>query len=85
MSCICNDDYKPTKKGRQEKTPRNEFHVKEYEGKGLTTASIPRKLHLKGQLTDSPNFSPLCEATLSETNIADIRLGCVHIMLQTAP
>ena len=45
-------------------------------------ANIPRKLR---KLTDSPNFSPLSEATLSDTDIADIRLGCVHIMLQEAP
>lgn len=37
------------------------------------------------KLTRSPNFSPLSEAILSETDIADIRLGCVHIILQTAP
>uniref|UniRef100_A0A2P2KTD4 ATP-dependent RNA helicase DHX36 isoform X1 n=1 Tax=Rhizophora mucronata TaxID=61149 RepID=A0A2P2KTD4_RHIMU len=35
--------------------------------------------------THSPNVSPLSEATLSETDIAEIRLGCVHIMLQAAP
>lgn len=37
------------------------------------------------KLTDSPSFSPLSEATLSDTEIADIRLGCVHIILQAAP
>ena len=37
------------------------------------------------KLTDSPNFSPLSKATLSETDMAEIRLGCVHIILQAAP
>lgn len=37
------------------------------------------------QLTDSPRFSPLSAATLSETDIADIRLGCVQTMLHAAP
>jgi hypothetical protein len=37
------------------------------------------------QLTDSPIFSPLSAATLSETAIADIRLGWVQIILQLAP
>lgn len=37
------------------------------------------------KLTESPNISPLSEATLSETDMADILLGCVHMMLQSAP
>lgn len=37
------------------------------------------------KLTDSPSFSPRSAATLSETDMADIRLGWVHIILQTAP
>ena len=37
------------------------------------------------KLTDSPKSSPLSEATLSDTDIADIRLGCVHMILQAAP
>lgn len=37
------------------------------------------------KLTVSPNFSPLSEATLSETEIAAMRLGCVQIILHTAP
>lgn len=37
------------------------------------------------KLTDSPNFSPRSAATLSETDIADILLGWVQIMLHTAP
>lgn len=35
--------------------------------------------------TDSPNFSPLSEAILSDTDMAEIRRGCVHIILQAAP
>lgn len=37
------------------------------------------------RLTDSPIFSPRSAATLSETAIADILLGWVHIILQAAP
>lgn len=36
-------------------------------------------------LTDSPIFSPLSVATLSETAIAEIRRGWVQIMLHVAP
>lgn len=37
------------------------------------------------RLTVSPNFSPLSTATLSDTDIADILLGWVHIILHAAP
>ena len=37
------------------------------------------------KLTVSPNFSPLSAATLSETDIADIRRGWVQIILHKAP
>lgn len=37
------------------------------------------------KLTDSPSASPRSAATLSETAMADIRLGCVQIILQEAP
>jgi len=40
---------------------------------------------LADKLTDSPNFSPLSQATLSETDMAEMRLGCVHMILQAAP
>jgi hypothetical protein len=36
-------------------------------------------------LTDSPIFSPLSAATLSETAMAEIRRGWVQIMLHVAP
>lgn len=37
------------------------------------------------ELTDSPICSPRSAATRSETEIADILLGCVHMMLHAAP
>lgn len=37
------------------------------------------------RLTDSPRGSPRSVDTLSETAMAEILRGCVHIMLQNAP
>lgn len=47
--------------------------------------SIQQLVSTAEELTDSPNFSPLSKATLSETEMAEMRLGCVHITLQRAP
>lgn len=44
-----------------------------------------RQRNKKQKLTDSPSFSPRSAATLSETAMAEILLGCVHMILQAAP